>query len=483
MKRRKKTNRAYFAIALSLLLFGYSPAIAATYHVSPKGSNIFGNGTTASPWKSIGYGLRRIRSGDTLVIGSGIYNSPDDVISSPPSGTMGKETVIRAERDGSTVITSPEGLFLTHDVSHVRIEGLKFDAPHSKRILGNHIRIFRTAFRGGPVEGNSVQVGIGSNDHDNTRRILLEDCWVYGKGGRYNILIYNSRQVVLRRVVIRHDGGWTDRKMDPESATCVYNSSQVSLQNVIVIDSDRSNYHNWYGAFFSTADGKESFISWLGCISLNNRATGFGIDPKYSGAFDNLLMRDVIAYANDWGITLGSRGTVEGLIDHATVGKTSSSGEGIAKWGSRGSVSVQNSVLFDTGVSFFRGVDVLAGNSEGTGFGKNGNSNLLQGVSKSGNWLIKESGNVRIGAVITNRIGIPGTHYGDTGWDSITADSLWPWAFEDRIRNDFSEVDYRGFCAQKTGLYGGELTLTSYIWEYLGSPCPPGICSRYAPVK
>jgi len=30
------------------------------------------------------------------------------------------------------------------------------------------------------------------------------------------------------------------------------------------------------------------------------------------------------------------------------------------------------------------------------------------------------------------------------------------------------------------GLYGGPITLTSYIWEYLGSACPATICSSVA---
>jgi hypothetical protein len=34
----------------------------------------------------------------------------------------------------------------------------------------------------------------------------------------------------------------------------------------------------------------------------------------------------------------------------------------------------------------------------------------------------------------------------------------------------------RGFATSGTGLYGGPITLTSYIWEYLGNPCPTDIC-------
>ena len=35
----------------------------------------------------------------------------------------------------------------------------------------------------------------------------------------------------------------------------------------------------------------------------------------------------------------------------------------------------------------------------------------------------------------------------------------------------------RGFAADGNGLYGGPITLTSYIWEYLGNPCPADICN------
>jgi len=35
----------------------------------------------------------------------------------------------------------------------------------------------------------------------------------------------------------------------------------------------------------------------------------------------------------------------------------------------------------------------------------------------------------------------------------------------------------RGFAGDGNGLYGGSITLTSYIWEYLGNPCPSDICN------
>jgi hypothetical protein len=93
-----------------------------------------------------------------------------------------------------------------------------------------------------------------------------------------------------------------------------------------------------------------------------------------------------------------------------------------------------------------------------------------------------------IGATILYEIGTTGTLYGDTGYDTITATSLWPFPNEAVIKSDmasFSMVNpvsgnlisgTRGFAAPGTGLYGGPITLTSYIWEALGYACPAGIC-------
>jgi hypothetical protein len=93
-----------------------------------------------------------------------------------------------------------------------------------------------------------------------------------------------------------------------------------------------------------------------------------------------------------------------------------------------------------------------------------------------------------IGATILYEIGTTGTLWGDPGYDTITTTSLWPFPNEAVIKTDmaaWSVVDpntgntvqgARGFAASGNGLYGGPITLTSYIWEALGNSCPAGIC-------
>ena len=76
------------------------------------------------------------------------------------------------------------------------------------------------------------------------------------------------------------------------------------------------------------------------------------------------------------------------------------------------------------------------------------------------------------------KYGIDGTFYGDSGYNTLTANALWPYPNENRIKSDFSSVNggARGFCTG-TSLDGSAQTLTKYIWEYLGNVIPSEIYS------
>ena len=77
----------------------------------------------------------------------------------------------------------------------------------------------------------------------------------------------------------------------------------------------------------------------------------------------------------------------------------------------------------------------------------------------------------QIGAQIRTKIGVDGTFYGDTGWDLDTGKPLWPFPYEDQIRERcaaFSmEADeaYSGSPAMDgaRGFCGPGETLTSWL--------------------
>lgn len=94
---------------------------------------------------------------------------------------------------------------------------------------------------------------------------------------------------------------------------------------------------------------------------------------------------------------------------------------------------------------------------------------------ESGSLLISTGSNSgRMGAEVLKKYGVSGTLYGETGYDTLTQDNIWPWPNEARIKADMSDVSARGFCTGNS-LDGTPQTLTKYIWEYLGNQIPSSI--------
>ncbi len=92
-------------------------------------------------------------------------------------------------------------------------------------------------------------------------------------------------------------------------------------------------------------------------------------------------------------------------------------------------------------------------------------------------------GGADIGANITKRYGANGAFHGDSGYETLSDVDLWPWPNEDRIKADMAAeysskvTEKRGFCtdAANPRTNTGKVTLTSYIWEYLGNNIPDNL--------
>jgi len=451
------------AFFLFYFVFGLGLSNAATYYASTTGS-----GTTCSSGLpcTLSGGIGKMASGDTLILKDGSYNV---VISGEPNGSSGGYTVIKAENDGGVVITQP--FTLTHTNSYIQFEGLKFDHASGKSIVGNHLKFLRCAFVGGMATNNEVNVGIGTNNFADTQYILLEDCWAYGSGGRYKIMVYNSDKVVLRRVVVRDDGGWTSGNGDPEAGIVIYQSSNVSVQNAIVIDSDLSTYDNDnVGAFYLTGHAgnrPSSNAEYLGCMAINNKKWGWNVDTDDLAV--GLTMRDIVIYGQEIGGIAQSNTSVAIDLQRMILGNT---GYGIGNWNTSGKVSTLSNFLFlaltgtaSTGTNTLTNYSTFATNATAKSAGL---SYLTRIESPS---TLATSGQ---GPSILYQIGISGTQWGDTGYNTTTGTALWPWQNEARIKLDMAAVSARGF-ATGTSRNGTPQTLTKYIWEYLGNTIPAGI--------
>ena len=494
-----------------------------TYYVDVTAPNDNGSGSIDSPKKRIksAIDLMSTSGGDTVIIKPGVYNHTLDAIIAPVSGTASDYNLIKAEVDGTVIISgvrdhsdfsyysnlnlsiSDYGVKNLEAPKYIQFEGLHFSSrTGSKSVSGQYIKFLRTSFEKGP-NGNAYVLSIGGS------YLLFEDCFFYGEGGRQAFGLYEGDHVILRRAVIRHDHGWRDTgKMEPQGVATIYNSNFVEFQNVILLDSSSdpnsggSNW--WYGGVTMATNGVNNQNNNIrGLIQLNVEGT-FSIAGG-SGNVNNIQMDDVAAAWTDQSI-YKNKGSLINMDDGATksvsVNRATVHGaDAMAYLNYSGiyTLNMKNSVASNlSGSAFFNGNQTLNEaynncyetpstqyytNCQGTGATfydpfLNGLKYLPRIEPGSELSTAGEDGG-QVGAQITKKIGVSGTLYGEPGYKDRLNESLWPWPHQDRIKQEMcTDMGVtRGFCATGNGLYGGPVNLTSYIWEALGSSCPSEFCT------
>lgn len=471
---------------------------AATYYVDANAADNSGSGAISSPLKYISSGISKMSpaGGDTLIIKNGTYsNSLDDMVSFV-SGTTNNYNVIKAETDGGVTIT--KAFSIKNDTHHVQIEGVKFSSNLVKNMYGaHHIKILRSAFEGGPLSGNKYTFSIGSSSSV-TEYILIEDSWFYGPGGRQNLAIYKANKVVIRRVVLRHDLGWSNvLKPDPEGVGTIYNSNNVELQNVIVIDSNRNSSNvgsEWVGAFTvvnnTDSGGTCRDNNITGSILLNVFGNGFAFDGN--GEVQNIQIKDSVVWWSDsgdsrgGGVTMNNPGQKTVTATNVTLGNLDF---GVGLWnGTNSNITINNSIVYGMNYPIGTPSNGTITNSYNNCSNNSNNSLCTKGTGivtfdattnglshipriENGTTLITSGqAGTRMGANITNKMGVSGTLWGETGYNSLTDEALWPWPNEARLYDDMNSVSNRGFAAP------GQ-TLTNYIWSAIGNAPPSDIAS------
>ena len=479
---------------------GATSVLATTYYVDANSADNNGSGTVSSPLKYISSGISKMSTagGDTLIIKSGTYSNSLDDMSTFVSGTTGNYNIIKAEVDGGVTVT--QGFSINNNTHHVQIEGIKFASNYAKYVDGaNHIKILRCAFEGGPLTGNRYTFSMGSK-FNTTEYILIEDSWFYGPGGRQNLAIYKSNKIVIRRVVLRHDHGWSNiNKTDPEGVGTIYNSNDVEIQNIIIIDSSKNSSNvgsEWVGGMTIVnnvaSEGTCQNNNMIGSIILN--VTGNGIAFDGNGEVQNITLKDTVIWwsnsgSGDGGISMNNPGQKTVFASNMTIGNLSF---GVGLWGGTNSnITINNSIIY--GMDLFpigtpSASDGTITNSYNNCSNNSNNSLCTKGTGivtfdpttnglshipriETGTTLITSGqAGSRMGANITNKMGVSGTLWGETGYNTLTDQPLWPWPNEARIYDDMNSVSNRGFAAPG-------ITLTNYIWSAIGNAPPSDIAS------
>ena len=508
---------AFLTAVIASLTMG--SASAATYFVSTIGSDTGGDGSTAKTWRSIGFGITKMASGDTLIVKSGTYSDMANFIHSPnyniPSGAPGKYTTIMAEQPGSVRIRNTGTLDyednmvqLASGTNYVKVDGFIFEMantaypPYIAEMNGNYNKLTRNIFkRSGVTDNYGGWVEIGGNDN------LLEDCAGVGSA-RYGFKVggasSSTQRNILRRCVGRVDYSSSDQ---PKATFSVYGNDNVAsgvrdvlLQNCIAVDSRKGPTSGdvTYGGVLFPKNVIGSAIQ--GSIVLNVEAEYAGFFIKEQGA-QNLRIMDSIAWGGYGGSSIaGVRANSSGpgyfTVDHMTVGGYST---GYYNKESASTRSLTNSV-FVNNATLTSSSDAGWTSISNNGFFPASQLKGLLGVSLAGpdlKYIVrvepgsalsgKGSDGADIGANVTKRYGKTGTLWGEAGYDQITTESLWPWLYEDKIKAVFSEPNTpppgavpasndttRGFAAG-TDKFGKPMTLTRYVWQFLGNEIPAEI--------
>lgn len=499
--------RTFQCLLLSLSALA-QPVVAAvhnhtTFFISPGGNDQNSGLTDDTPFKTFVGAFRKMAPGDELVLLDGVYSeivgTGAITYSDTKTGVGGRfseqvpsgvdetrTTLVRALHPGKVLVKAPltVGRSFRKD-SYIRIEGISFDGGGSLYNT-SHITIKNCGFHG--------TFGIGTNDHDHGNdHNLIEDVWIWASGERIIAINYRARFNVWRRVIVRGDGCGKSQCRgggNPNVGITVYDSSNVSLQNVIVVDRILAEGDEPYADFAVAqhSPGAHFFgqSEWLGTLSLRAPDTGYYMEPDIGGTVDpTIKIKNAIAWDSAFlGMNLARAGT-NNLIENVTI--KALGGDGIRVAPALTTGVLRNALVVDSGRT---GINSKYPSSHTDVFGSRDSAYRQSNCTSScyssnpradgtppslkyliriepGAFLSRRGHNQEdIGANILYRYGIDGSHYGDDGYNSLTSVPLWPWPNEARIKDEMcggAGVN-RGFCKSRS--------LSHYVWEYLGNPMP-----------
>jgi hypothetical protein len=474
-----------------------------TFFISPAGSDDNSGLSDELPFKTFLGAFRKMAPGDELILLDGTYSEPAGTgaitysdwktgvggrySEQVPSGIdESRPTLVRARNPGRVHVkgTLIVGRSYRKD-SYIRIQGITFDGGGSLYNT-SHVTIKDCGFHG--------TFGVGTNDHGHgNEHNLIEDVWIWASGERIIAINYRARFNVWRRVIVRGDGcGKTQCRGggNPNVGITVYDSSNVSLQNVMVVDRILADGDEPYADFAVAqhSPGAHFFgqSEWLGTLSLRAPDTGYYMEPDAGGTVDpTIRIKNAVAWdATYLGMNIARAGT-NNLIENVTIKALGGDGIRIAPALTTG--ILRNALVVDSGRN---GINSRYPPSHVDVFGSRESVYRQQtcttscytsnprtdGAPPSLKHLVRiEPGsflsgrghdNGDIGANILYRYGVDGSHFGEEGYNRLTTTPLWPWPNEARIKDEMCDKAgvSRGFCKARS--------ITQYVWEYLGNPMP-----------
>jgi hypothetical protein len=489
-------------------------------YISPTGSDANDGRTAATPWKTFAkaFGPTGIPGGGELILldgtysvaaGTGYISFTGTNSAQPPSGpgrTFAQNTWVHAQTTGKVKVVGPppaqrigvgpEALFLGRSArkdSNITIQGIMFDGGGSL-FNTQYVTIKESGFYDA-AEGSGAVFGIGTNSTGITNSYtLVEDSWIWGKS-RIIAITYRSDHVVWRRVVIRGDGCSTSSctgSGNPNVGITTYESKDVSLQNVIVLDrilGGGTPYADFATAMHTSGQPYGN-IEWLGTVSLNSADAGYYFEPDMVTAEPAHTVKNCVVWnAARFGFNVDRSGN--SVVENCTIklNNLNRTGDGFRVGPVVTGSSVRNIVVMGTGryamnskiqPSFVNVFGTWTSNYNQTtcATGCRTTDPMNDGATPSLKWPLRIEpgsalfgtgfGGANYGATVVNRYGTDGARHGDPNFNTLTTTPLWPWPNQATIKTQMCAGVTRGWC-------GTSQTLTEYIWGQTGNGLPPGI--------
>lgn len=474
------------------IIFSSNLSSATEFFISPRGNDANDGRTKIHPFKSFKYTFSKMEAGDQLTMLDGLYAVSSgtggihwDVDKYPgsgqiPSGIRKQEpSIIKALNPGNVFVEVP--LFIgrkNRKDSFIRVEGITFAGGH----------LYNTSYIDIKDTGFSDQLTVGTNDHDKGNSYnLIEDVWVWAAQRRIIAINYRANSNVWRRVLIRGDGckkRVCKGRGNPNVGFTVYDSSDVSVQNMIVIDrilGGGQNYADFASAQHTKAGHFLGRNEWLGVMSINSEDNGIYLeaDNVVKNEPTWVLKNAVILGAMGGGINIGNlpnNGVTSNLIENSMVILSRlSKGDGIRVAPGQVETRILNCIVVNAG----RYSVNSAGKSSGIISYRPGKSHYNQlscddrcysmvygpMLKRHISSFLSMLNNLETGLMdlltpenwkdiatnINYRYGLDGSRFGERGYNTLSTNALWPWPNEKRILNEICATRESGVCNRPLG--------------------------------
>ena len=492
-------------------------------------------------------------AGTTFVVRNGIYSgdnnyigfSPRGALQLPPEGTPSSYTTVMAKDPGEVTLNNGALIHIPGafgSIGYLAFKGFLIEngfihtvgLTNSACSLNGGCKPHHIKFiRNGVMADEEVPFNAFRSDD-----ILFENNYAFG-GGRYKFASYQSNRILWRRNVARRDRSTITG--EPKGTYSVYTTMDALAVNNIAIDGDQERFAvtgERSGEFACPTTSGSTRVIFERSIQLNReflvasadfqagacdgqfndivswdiRPAGIYVKTRAASLFNHVTFGNIkprnpmIVFFNGWVNTDTTPRLARGVINSVLHDFRGVNNEPMFYGMKTGENIPVNDVLLDrygidtVNITEYTGnlsaccTDVITAtisniNPMYSSTNLQGGIRYLTRVEQNSNLsgLAKDGGD--LGATVMTLIGKSGTLFGEPGYDDETNTPMWPYPFEDKIKEKFATYNYTGptytgnEMSRSQGANGtisgargfsvdGE-SLTNYIWGYLGSTVPP----------